>query len=171
MKNSFYNLIANLEFWYAKHFIKLDKHYTFFLDLNGDPGSFAIKLLKKYEGVIIEFANIKVGDNGQLTFDYDIISNVNNCNVKSRKFERFTQNVMRSMIYGAVNNLEKDLNENRKPNIVEPSEKRSVHAKGTSVSEEGISKRKSRKKTVRRNKKLHSEIQQSTSDSSAGDKS
>jgi len=167
--NSIYNLIASLEFWYAKKFVKLDKDYTFFLDLNGPPGSFAIKFLKKYDGVIVEYTNVTVGDNGLLTFDYDIISNVNNCNVKSKRFERFTQNVMRSMIYGAVNNLEKDLNENRKLDFVESNSQRSVHEEVSTVSEERVPQRKPRKKTVRRNKKLHSEVQQPTSDSSIGD--
>lgn len=158
MMNKIYDLFAKFEFWYAVKFIKLDKHYTFFLDLNGASGSFAIKFLGKYDGVIVEFANIKVGDNGLMTFDYDVISNINNCNVKSKRFIRFTGNVMRSMIYNSVQNLEKDLNENRELDFVESDSKRNLHEEGTAVPEEGVSDRKPRKKTVRRNKGIHSKV-------------
>ena len=96
--NKIQDLIAKLEFWYARKFIKVDKHYTFFVDLNGEPGSFAVKYLKQYDGVIVEFSNVQVTDNGLLTFDHDIISNINNCDVKSKGFVRFTSNVMRNII-------------------------------------------------------------------------
>ena len=166
VKNKIQDLFAAVEFWYARKFIKLDKHYTFFFDLNGAPGTFSIKFLKKYEGVIIEYANVMVGENGQLTFDYDIISNVNNCNVKTRSFERFTRNVMRSMIYGAVQNDIREKNENRNTDLVESDAQRSIHEEVTAVSEERVSNRKPRKKGIRRNKAVHSEIQQSSTDSS-----
>ena len=152
------NLLAKFEFWYARNFIKLDKHYTFFLDLSGDPGSFAIKYLKKYDGVIVEFNHVKLDDNGELSFDYDIISNVNNCNVKSKSFERFTLNVMRSIIYGAIKNLEKDFNENGKLDLVKSDSERGIHEEVTPVLEEGVSDRKPRKKTVRRDKGVHPKV-------------
>lgn len=167
--NKIQDLAARYEFWYARKFIKLDKHYTFFVDLNGPPGSFAIKFLKKYDGVIVEFANVKVGDDGQMTFDYDIISNVNNCNVKSKSFERFTQNVMRSILYGAIENHKKESNENRNSDLVESNSQREVHEEVAPVSEKRVSNRKPRKKTVRRSKAVHSEVQQSASDSSTRD--
>lgn len=162
------DLIAKFEFWYARKFIKLDKHYTFFVDLNGEPGSFAIKYFKKYDGVIVEFTDIKVTDDGQMNFNYDIISNVNNCNVKSRSFDRFTQHVMRNILYSAFKNLEKDLNENRKLDLVESDSQRSIHEEVASVSKRRVSKRKPRKKAVRANKTVHSEIQQSSANSSVG---
>lgn len=152
------NLIAKFEFWYARKFIKLDKHYTFFLDLNGDPGSFAIKYLKKYDGVIVEFNNVKVGDDGQLTFDYDIISNLNNCDVKSNSFARFTSNVMRNMLYSAIENHMKESNENRELDLVESDSERGIHEEVTPVLEEGVSNRKPRKKTIRANKGIHPKV-------------
>ena len=36
--NKIQDLIAKYEFWYARKFIKVDKHYTFFFDLKGEPG-------------------------------------------------------------------------------------------------------------------------------------
>ena len=171
MIDTIQNLIAKLEFWYARNFIKLDKHYTFFFDLNGPPESFAVRFLKKYDGVIVEFANVKVGGDGQLTFDYDVISNVNNCNVKSKSFIRFTSHVMRSILYEAIENYKKEPNETRELDLVESDSERSIHEEVAAVFEEGVSDRKPRKKTVRRNKKLHSEIQQSASDRGSGDQS
>jgi hypothetical protein len=167
VKNKIQDLLAKIEFWYAKKFIKLDKHYTFFLDLNGAPSTFAIKYLKKYNGVIVEFANVQVSsDTGQMTFDYDVISNVNNCNVKSKKFDRFTQNVMRSILHGAIENDTRDKDENRNTDLVKSDSERTIHEEVVAISEERVSDRKSRKKGIRRNKAVHSEIQQSSTDSS-----
>ena len=158
MRNKIVDLIAKYEFWYATKFTKLDKHYTFFVDLNGPPGSFAIKYLKKYDGVIVEFANVKVGDGGLMTFDYDVISNVNNCNVKSKSFERFTSNVMRSILFEAIENHKKEPNENRELDFVESYSERDIHEEGVAVPEERISDRKPRKKTIRGNKGIRSKV-------------
>jgi hypothetical protein len=171
MKNKIADLLASFEFWYAKKFIKLDKHYTFFFDLNGESDTFAVKYLKKYKGVIVEFANVKVGEGGLLTFDYDIISNVNNCNVKSKSFDRFTSNVMRSILHGAIETGVRTENENRKSDLVESDSERSIYEEVVTVSEERVPNRKPRKKTVRRNKAVHSEVQQSATDSSTGNQS
>ena len=155
----FEELIAKLNFWYAKKFIKLEKHYTFFLDLNGDPGSFAIKYLKGYDGVIVEFVNVKVGNNAQLNFDYDVIANPNNCNVKSKRFIRFTQNVMRSILYGAIENAMKEDNENRNIDLVQSDSRRTIHEEVSAVSEKRVPNRKPRKKTLRGNKTVRSKVQ------------
>lgn len=152
------DIIAKLEFWYARKFIKLDKHYTFFLDLNGEPGSFAIKYLKKYDGVIVEFNNVKVGDDGQMTFDYDVISNVNNCDVKSKSFIRFTSNVMRNILYAAIENHMKEPNENRELDFVESDSERDIYEEGSAVPQERVPDRKSRKKTIRANKGIRSKV-------------
>jgi hypothetical protein len=152
------NLIAKLEFWYVKKFFKVEKQYTFFVDLNGPPGSFAIKFLGKYDGVIVEFTDVKVTDEGLLNFDYDIISNVNNVNTKSKSFERFTSNVMRSILMSAIDNAEKDLNENRNTDLVESDAERALHEEDVAVSEERVSDRKPRKKGIRGNKGVRSQV-------------
>ena len=159
MMSKIQDLIAKLEFWYATKFIKLDKHYTFFVDLNGEPGSFAIKYLKKYDGVIVEFNNVKVNGDGQLTFDYDVISNLNNCNVKSKRFARFTSHVMRNILHGAIENYVKDQNENRNVDTFEPYSEREVYEEESPLSQERLSDRKPRKKAVRANKRVHSKVQ------------
>jgi hypothetical protein len=151
-------LIAKLEFWYVKKFFKVDKQYTFFVDLNGPPGSFAIKLLGKYDGVIVEFTDVKVGDDGLMTFDYDVISNVNNANTKSKSFQRFTSNVMRSILLGAIENTMKEGNENRNTDLVESDEERAFHEEDSALSEERIPDRKPRKKGIRGNKGIRSKV-------------
>ena len=151
-------LIAKLEFWYVKKFFKVEKQYTFFVDLNGPPGSFAIKFLGKYDGVIVEFTDVKVTDEGLLNFDYDIISNVNNVNTKSKSFVRFTSNVMRSILMSAIDNAVKEENENRNTDPVESDAERVLHEEDVAVSEERVSDRKSRKKTIRGNKRVHSKV-------------
>ena len=171
MMSKIQDLIAKYEFWYAKKFIKLDKHYTFFLDLNGAPGSFAVKFLGKYDGVIVEFNNVRITENNQLTFDYDIISNVNNVNTKSKSFARFTSHVMRNMIYGSIQNHLKEENENRNTDLVESDSERSVHEEVIAVPEERVSNRKPRKKTIRANQRVHSEVQQFAASRRTGNKS
>ena len=151
-------LIAKLEFWYVKKFFKVDKQYTFFVDLNGPPGSFAIKLLGKYDGVIVEFTDVKVGDDGLMTFDYDVISNVNNANTKSKSFQRFTSNVMRSILLSAIDNAMKEGNENRNTDFVESDAERVFHEEDSALSEERVSNRKPRKKGIRGNKGIRSKV-------------
>ena len=158
MMNKIQDLIAKLEFWYARKFIKLDKHYTFFVDMNGPPGSFAIKFLGKYDGVIVEFANVKIGDDGLMTFDHDVISNVNNCNVKSKSFIRFTSNVMRNILLSAIENHMKEPNENREFDPIELDSERDIHEEGIAVPEERIPDRKPRKKTIRANKGVRPQV-------------
>ena len=163
-------LVAKYEFWYVKKFIKFDVHYTFFLDL-ADTNKFAVKLLKKFPDAIVEYSNIKMSDGGELSFDFDVIANPKLHDVKSKKFIRFTQNVMRSIILGSIENYEKEKNENRNSDLVESDSERSVHEEISAVSEKRVPQRKPRKKTVRRNKAVHSEVQQSATDSSVGNQS
>ena len=165
------DLIATIEFWYARNHIKIDKHYTFFLDLNGPPGSFAVKFLGKYEGVIVEYNDIRITEDNQLTFNYQVISNVNNVNTKSKSFARFTSHVMRNMIYGSIQNHLKEENENRNTDLVESDSERAVHEEVVAVSEERVPDRKSRKKTIRANKRVHSEVQQFAASRRTGNKS
>ena len=159
LKNNFFDAYAKFEFWYAKNYIKVDKHYTFFVDLNSEPGSFAIKYLKKYKGVIVEFNKVNFDDSNMLNFDYDIIANPNNYNVKTKKFDRFTCSVMRNIILSAIDNAVKDTNESRNTDPIELNSERSIHEEELAVPKDRISNRKSRKKAVRGNKKVHSKVQ------------
>ena len=170
--NKLADLKAKLEFWYVKNFFKLDKHWTFFLDLNRDnTNSFAVKILKKYPDTIIEFSDIHMKENGEMSFDFNVIANPRLHKTESDGFKRFTANIMRSMILHSVESLEKEVNENRNIDLVKSDTQRTIYEESVAVSEERVPDRKPRKKTVRRNKKVHSEVQHSAAEGSIGDQS
>jgi hypothetical protein len=172
MMSKLADLKARLEFWYVKKFCKLDKHWTFFLDLNQDSNkSFAVKILKKYPDTIVEFANIEMKDDGELSFDFDVIANPKLHDTESKGFKKFTTNIMRSMILHSLESLEKEVNENRNIDLVKSNTQRTVHEESVAISEERVPERKPRKKAVRRNKKVYPEVQHSATESSIGDQS
>ena len=171
MNNFLAELKAKYDFWYVKKFFKLDKQYTFFMDLN-NPQNLAIKLLGKYEGVIVEFSNIQVGaeNDAMISFDTDIIANPNLHDTNSTRFKNYTANVMRSMILTSVEYAEKVIaNENGNSDLVESDAQRTLHEEDVAISEERVPERKPRKKVVRRSKKVRSDVQQSTTSDSTGD--
>ena len=153
----FDELRAKAEFWYVRKFFKLDKQYTFMFDV-GNPKSIAVKLLGKYDGVVIEYDNIKVGSENQLLFDTTLIANPNLKNVNTKSFTRFTTNVMRSIIINSIETAEKHKDEDRNANFVESNDEREFYEEGSAVSESRVSDRKPRKKAVRGNKKVRSKV-------------
>jgi VIT1/CCC1 family predicted Fe2+/Mn2+ transporter len=168
MMNNLRDLKARFDFWYVKNFFKLEKQYTFFMDLS-NPQNFAVKLLGKFDGVIVEYSNIEMSDDAQMSFYFNVIANPNLCNTESKAFKKFTANVMRSILLSAVENAEKVIDENRNSDLVESDAQRTVHEESVAVSEERVPDRKPRKKVVRRSKKIRSTVQQSATDSSTGD--
>ena len=147
--------LAKFEFWRARR-IKLDEHYTFFLN-EADHNSIAIKILKKFPGVIVEFSNIRVGEGSMMHFDFNVIANPNLCNVESDKFKRFTSDIFRGIIIASIESA-KGLHENGKSDLVESSEERELHEEVTTILEERVPERKPRKKAVRRNKAVRSKV-------------
>jgi hypothetical protein len=166
----FKEFIARYEFWKAKK-LKIGKDYDFYIDLSNKE-TIAIKILKKYPGVIIEYANIHMSTHVDLSFDLTIVANPNNVNTESRKFKNFTTSIFRSIINDSVEYAKKEaMNEDGNVGAVEFDSKRSVHEEVTTLFEERVPDRKPRKKIVRRNKSVHSEVQQSASDCGSGDQS
>jgi hypothetical protein len=153
MKKMMNDLLAKFEFWRAKR-IKLDEHYTFFFN-ESDHKSFAVKILKKFPDVIVEFNNIQMGEGSMMTFDFNVIANPNLCNVESDKFKRFTSDIFRGIIIASIENA-KGLHENGKSDLVEPVEERELHEEVSSIFEERVPERKPRKKAVRGNKTVRS---------------
>lgn len=173
MNNFLAELKAKYDFWYVKKFFKLDKQYTFFMDLN-NPQNLAIKLLGKYDGVIVEFSNIQVSEqsDAMISFDTDIIANPNLYDTNSTRFKNYTANVMRSMILTSVEYAEKVVaNENGNSDLVESDAQRALYEEDVAILEERVPERKSRKKVVRRSKKIRSKVQQPTASDSTGDQS
>jgi hypothetical protein len=162
-------LKAKYEFWRASK-LEVGKHFDFFFDVSR-PEAISIKILKKYPGVIIEFSGIQMVTDQDMSYDFDVIANPNLCDVESNRFKRYTSAIFRSIILKSVENAKKELNENRNTDLVEFDAERVLHEESVAVSEERVSDRKPRKKTVRRNKRVRSEVQQSATDSSTGDQS
>ena len=149
--------LAKLEFWYVRKFFKLDKQFTFMHDVS-KPNALSVRFVGKFEGVIVEYDNVKISDDGQLHFDFNIIANPNLKNTGTASFLRFTKNVMRSIIINSIELAEKEQNEDRKFDLDEFDDERDLHEEGPAVSEERVPKRKPRKKAVRRNKAIHSKV-------------
>ena len=156
MKKMFEEILAKFEFWKAKNFVKLNKHYEFFLDLSNHE-TIAVKILKKYPGVIVEFTDVQMSTEHHLSYDLVLVANPNLCDVDSEKFKNFTARIFRNIIINSIEGAKKD-NESRNSDPVESDPQRSIHEEVTAVFEERVSNRKPRKKTVRRNKAVRSEV-------------
>ena len=161
------DMIANLRFWYSKKYIQVNKHYEFMLDMS-NTDAMTIRILKKFPGVIAEYSNIYMSSDTQMTYDFNVIANPNLCNVESKRFKNFTSDIFRNIILNSVE-YAKEQNENRNTDSLQSDSERAFHEEVSTVSEKRVSERKPRKKTVRRSKKIHPQVQQSASDSSTGD--
>lgn len=166
----FDNLAANFRFWYASRFMRYGEQYEFMFDMS-NKDAMAVKYLKRYPGVIVEYTNIHMSSDLEMSYDFSVIANPNLCNVDSNRFKNFAADVFRSIINNSINNAIKEQDENRNTDLVESDSERTVHEEVLTVFEERVPQRKPRKKTVRRSKKVHSEVQQSAADSGTGDQS
>jgi len=123
------DLRANLRFWYAHNFIKLNKHYEFMMDMSNSD-AIAFRILKRYPGVIAEFSNIHMSSEYEMSYDFNVIANPNLCNVESQRFKNFTADIFRNIINSSVE-YAKETNENRNTDLVESDAQRTVHEKAT----------------------------------------
>lgn len=163
------DLIANVRFWYSKKTIKVNVHYEFMLDMS-NTDAMTIRILKKFPGVIAEYSNIHMSSEHTMSYDFNVITNPNLCNTESRRFKNFTSDIFRNIVHNSVE-YAREQNENRNADSLQSDSERAIHEEVSTVSEERVPERKPRKKTVRRNKKVHSEVQQSAADSSTGNQS
>ena len=142
----FEDLFAKLQFWKAKNFVVLDKHYEFMLDLS-NKDAITVRILKKYPGVIIEYTNIMMSTETHLSYDVAVIANPNLCKAEGKKFNEFTTEIFRSILLGSIEHA-KGKNENGNTDTFESGTERSLHEKVAPIPEKRVSNRKSRKKTV-----------------------
>lgn len=169
MHNYIQNLLAKYEFWRARK-IKLNVDFDIMHDISQQDG-ITIRLLKKFPSVIVGINNVNMGDDSNVSFDMTIIANPNLCNTESRRFKRFVTDIFRSIIVDSIKEAKRIIDENGKLDPVESVEERGIHEEISSILEERVPVRKPRKKAVRRSKEIHSDVQQSTSDSGSGDQS
>ena len=146
MRDKIEELKAKFAFWYIKKFVRLDKEFTFLLDLSYS-NRITVKLLKKFPDTIVEYSGININD-GLLNFEFDVIANPKLHDTKSKKFQRFTSNVMRSILIGAIENSTKVTNENGNADPIEFDREREIHEEESPLPQKRVSKRKPRKKTV-----------------------
>jgi len=160
IKSAINNKLATLDFWYAKKTIKINREYTFMVDMDSN-NAIAIKFLSKYSGVIVEYSNIHINSDDALSFDFNVIANPELHNIESNKFRNFSNNVMRSIIINTLNSVKDTVDNNRKDyesgNIdsIEFDQEREIHEESNSLLEKRISKRKIGTTSTRRNKKIH----------------
>ena len=158
----FDNIRASLQFWYAKHFIKMERDYTIAYDFareNSDHTS--IKILRKYPGVIFELFDLKSDDDGEVSFETTVIFNPNNAGIDSERFKKYLDSIVRNILISAIEEHIKNngvVNEDGNIDIVESDSERAVHEEGSSVYEKRVSDRKPRKKGVRGNKRVHPKV-------------
>jgi hypothetical protein len=149
-------LKAKYEFWRASK-LQLGKHFDFFFDLS-NPQAIAVKILKKYPGVIVEYSEIQMSTDKDMAFNFNVIANPNLCDVESNRFKRYTSAIFRNIILRSVENAVKEGYENGNNNSLKSDSQRSIHEEDVTVSEERVPDRKPRKKAIRGNKKLHPKV-------------
>lgn len=150
-------LLYKLQVWYIKNRFKYGRDYEFYLDLN-DVEAYAVKILRKYNDTIVEFKNVTASEDGSISFDFVVVANPKLHNTESKAFKNFTSNVMRSIMFTAIDNFERNIDEYRATNPNQFDQERIVYEESDSVPETRVPERKSRKKAVRRNKELHPEV-------------
>lgn len=155
------NKIASIQFWWVDRTVKLDRDYKYLLeDSDIDAGGFRVELLKKpYQGIIVEYRNIKIEEDkygtGLLLVDTNVVANPNNLNLKTKAFNKLVTNIVRLIL---IHSMKAIANEHRDVDFVEFDEERGVREEDPAVSEGRVSKRKPRKKAVRRNSKSHPKV-------------
>jgi hypothetical protein len=109
----------------------------------------AVKFLKKFPGVIVEYSELIVGENQLMNFNISVIANPNLCDVESRSFNNYVSQVFRSILHSAIMNSAKELkNENRNADTFQSDSEREVYEEEPPVPKRRVSKRKPRKESV-----------------------
>lgn len=164
MTNKILNLLAKVEAWYASKTCKFDVHYRVEYDVS-NPSAIAIRILKRYPGVVVLISDVGVSDANILSFNFQIAHNEKKVNTNSRGFQRFIKYIVLSLIKKSIETTEphtnagESLNEDGSVDTEESDTERALHEKGSSVSEGRILHRKPRKKTIRGNKKVRPKVQ------------
>jgi hypothetical protein len=161
-------LLARLDFWWAKQTIKEGRDFGYNNEYFRDSGSLVIEVLKApYEGVIVELSEFRVGEengNGRIDFSTRVLYNIEAADVSNNQFNKLITNIVRIILIDSVEKVDaKELyNEDRDTDIVELDEERPVSTEVAAVPKKRVSKRKPRKKTVSRDSEVLPKVQQPT---------
>lgn len=153
---------ARLEFWWAKRTLKDGRDFA----LNFDNLGLIVTILTgPFAKVEYRYANILVREDEEGMIDFHTVVRYNplNADVTHPDFVKLTSNILRIIFQDTMGEHKIDeqvVNENRNIDTFELDQERDFYEESTPVLEKRVSKRKPRKKTVRTDSGLHSEIQQ-----------
>jgi hypothetical protein len=163
VKKYLINLFAKFQFWNAKKTIKLNEDFEFY-ESEGDLFLMKIKT-GKFKDVIFSISELKVreDDDGAVL---DFTTRIHNSPDKTldtdnKDFIKYINNVVRILLSESV----EEMIRNEQRGVVgsnQLDEEREVYEEDSSISEERVSKRKSRKAAVDRDSEVHTEVQQPT---------
>lgn len=161
-------LLARLDFWWAKKTIKEGRDFGYNNEYWRDSGALVIEVLKRpYDGVIVELSEFTVAEengNGRIDFTTRVLYNKDEVNVSTKAFNKLITNIVRIVLIDSIEqvNAKELYNEDRDDDIVELDEERTVSTEVSAVPEKRVSKRKPRKKTVSRDSSVLPKVQQPT---------
>lgn len=154
------DLIATLEFWYAKKTLKLDRDFI----LHGDAG-LEIKILRgRHKGIVFTISDMKLieeNDTGYLKYKINLVEYPKSTNINDTSLMRYAHNITRVLLSEAAEEKVRD-EQRRDVNNIELDDEREVCEEDPSIHEERVSKRKPRKSTVQSDTELHKQVQQPT---------
>jgi hypothetical protein len=161
--NKFKKSIAGLQFWWAKKLIKDGRDFDIQID---DVGNLVTILKGKFEGTQFRYSPLTVreDDDALVDFHTHVVYYPKNVDLSDSDFAKLTTNILRILLADAVSEPNtKELNDaNRNPDTSQFIEERDFYEESSPVLEKRVSKRKPRKKIVRTDKPIHSEIQPTT---------
>lgn len=152
---------AKLEFWWAKKTIKDGRDFEVSMD---DVGMLVHLTSGKFKGVKYRYSPLKVlDDEGLVDFRTYVEYTPKNVDVTDPRFVTLTTMILRILLEEAIPEKEFEsqvIDENRDTDTGEPTQEREFHEESTPLLEKRVSKRKPRKKAVRTDSDLHTEVQQ-----------
>jgi hypothetical protein len=154
--------IAELQFWWAKKLIKDGRDFDIQVD---DVGNLVTILRGDFKGTQFRYSPLTVreDDDALVDFHTHVVYYPKGVDLSNYKFAKLTTNILRILLAEAVSEPEdytKELNDaNRNLDTSEFIEERDFYEESPPVLKKRVSERKPRKKAVRTDKPVHSEVQ------------
>lgn len=157
---------SRLEFWWARKTIKDGRDFDLQMD---ELGMLVTILTGEFKGTQFRYSPLSVREDNEGLVDFATYVEYapHSADVANPKFTKLTTNILRILLTDAIpetaaqaHNEVQVTNENRDIDTGESFEERGFYEESTPVLEKRVSKRKPRKKAVRPDNELHSEVQQ-----------
>lgn len=170
---------ARLQFWWAKKTIKDGRDFELTID---DVGALITILRGKFKGAQFRFSPLTVREEDQAVLDFQthVVYYPKGVDLSDPNFGKLATNILRILItelvreprnfpqgpapdFSSYNEYHEELtNENRDIDTSQFDQERDFYEESSPVLEKRVSKRKPRKKAVRTDQPVHSEVQHST---------